>query len=361
MTISSSSRVAGPFVGNSVTTVFAFTFKVFAASDLVVERVANATGIETTLVLNTDYTVSLNADQDTSPGGSITLSAALATGYTLAISSLIPRTQEVAIPNAGGFYPEVIESALDRLTIMVQELDERIGTRGLRVSMTSVVSGMSFDVPVVAGAVLQWKADGSGLQSVTLPSLAAYLALPSQAGNSGKTLYTDGANPYWGTVPATVPLSRTITGGGIVTGGGDMNANRVLTVTAATAAEIWAGTAADKAIVPSVLNAAQAFQTLTYGATIAWDTNAQGFNARVTLTGSGATVGAPSNLKDGWIYVLAIKQDATGGRTIGGWNSVFDMGLIGTPVLSTGANKEDYATFLYTNSKLNLISFRKAA
>ena len=46
---------------------------------------------------------------------------------------------------------------------------------------------------------------------------------------------------------------RTITGGGLVTGGGDLSANRVLSVAAATAAEIVAGTEAGKAITPAAL------------------------------------------------------------------------------------------------------------
>lgn len=43
---------------------------------------------------------------------------------------------------------------------------------------------------------------------------------------------------------------RTVTGGGLVTGGGDLSANRVLTVTEAAAEDITAGTAADKVVTP---------------------------------------------------------------------------------------------------------------
>ena len=46
-------------------------------------------------------------------------------------------------------------------------------------------------------------------------------------------------------------MSRTITGGGIATGGGSLEANRVITVAAATAAELLAGTSATAAITPS--------------------------------------------------------------------------------------------------------------
>lgn len=123
--ISSSIRKVGPFVGNGSASIFPFTFKVFTNADLVV--VSSLAGAETTLVLDSDYIVSLNADQDGNPGGSITLTAgALATGYTLIISSDIDQTQQTQLTNLGGFYPEVITAALDKLTILVQQLQEQV-------------------------------------------------------------------------------------------------------------------------------------------------------------------------------------------------------------------------------------------
>jgi hypothetical protein len=50
-----------------------------------------------------------------------------------------------------------------------------------------------------------------------------------------------------------VPTSRTVTGGGLVTGGGDLSANRVLTVAIASAAEALAGTDNTKAVTPAAL------------------------------------------------------------------------------------------------------------
>ena len=78
MTIASSTRKAGPFTGDDASTVFAFSFKVFSASDLYVVKAVAATGAETVLTLTTDYTVSLNADQNNSPGGTVTLTSVLA-------------------------------------------------------------------------------------------------------------------------------------------------------------------------------------------------------------------------------------------------------------------------------------------
>ncbi|KAH1282125.1 hypothetical protein KXX11_003928, partial [Aspergillus fumigatus] len=82
MSIASTTRKAGPFTGNSVTTAFPFNFKVFAASDLLVVQ-TDLSAVETTLTLTTNYTVSLNANQDSNPGGTINMNVAPPTGYLL--------------------------------------------------------------------------------------------------------------------------------------------------------------------------------------------------------------------------------------------------------------------------------------
>ena len=53
MTISSTTRKAGPFDGNGVTTSFPFTFKVFNTSDITIVRTMPS-GLEETLVLDSD-------------------------------------------------------------------------------------------------------------------------------------------------------------------------------------------------------------------------------------------------------------------------------------------------------------------
>lgn len=126
MTISTESRKAGPYTGNGSTTIFAFAFKIFQASDLMVVKWPITTEAETTLVLNTDYTVQMNADQDASPGGTITLPVALPATHKVVITTSLQYLQSIAIANHGGFYPSVINAALDRITIFAQQLKEKI-------------------------------------------------------------------------------------------------------------------------------------------------------------------------------------------------------------------------------------------
>lgn len=162
MTISTELRKAGPFTGNGVTTAFPFSFKVFAATDVTATR-ADTLGAETGLVLNTDFTVALNADQDAAPGGTVTLAAPLSTGYRLVVSSAVPNLQPTDITNNGGFYPRVIEDALDRHVAQVQQIDEKVG-RALKVAITSPLGDQALPSPV-AGMLIGWNESSDGLKN----------------------------------------------------------------------------------------------------------------------------------------------------------------------------------------------------
>lgn len=135
MTVSNSTRTAGPYIGNGLAVEFPFGFKVFTANDVVV--VTNRDGVETTLTLNTDYTISLGQAQDTQAGGTITLAIPPRLGDELVITSNIAELQNTALTNNGGFYPKVIEAALDRLTILIQQL-RTVANRSLRFPLSDI-------------------------------------------------------------------------------------------------------------------------------------------------------------------------------------------------------------------------------
>lgn len=191
MTISSTVRKAGPYSGNGATVSFPFTFKVFSASDVLAVR-ADAAGTETTLALTTDYTVSLNADQNASPGGTVIPAVVLAAGLTLTISSALEYLQPVDLTNNGGFYPAVLNTALDRLTILIQQLAEKV-SRGLKMAI-STPPGVDPTLPVPAPyKIIGWNGAGTGFQN-TDPSgssaLAADLAATGAAMLGGGTQIT---------------------------------------------------------------------------------------------------------------------------------------------------------------------------
>lgn len=138
MTTPSTPRKAGPLLGNGSTTSFPFTFKVFAAADVAV-TIANSSGVETALVLNTDYSVTLNANQETSPGGTVTYpisGSALPVGSKLSIVGDLDYDQPLDLPSGGNFSPTALENQLDRATMQIQQLKEEID-RAAQVPVTS--------------------------------------------------------------------------------------------------------------------------------------------------------------------------------------------------------------------------------
>lgn len=166
MTISSTTRIAGPFTGTGVATTFPFSFKVFQASDLYVVKLTVSTGAETVLTVNTDYTVTLNGNQDSNPGGNVILPAVLDSGYTLTISSDLANLQPTDLTNQGGFYPEVITDALDRATIQIQQISD-IGNRTIKIPFSD---GTGLDMTLPAAAERENKYlvfDASGQPSVS--------------------------------------------------------------------------------------------------------------------------------------------------------------------------------------------------
>lgn len=173
MTISSTARRAGPFLGNGTATSFAFTFKVFTSADIKVTR-ANHAGVETLLVLDADYTVTLNPNQETSPGGTVTYPISgtpLPVGSVLSIVGDLDYDQPLDIPAGGNFSPIALENELDRVVIQVQQLREGLA-RALTFNVTSNATAATMPDPV-AGEFLRWKSDLSGLENFSITEFGA--------------------------------------------------------------------------------------------------------------------------------------------------------------------------------------------
>lgn len=88
---------------------------------------------------------------------------------------------------------------------------------------------------------------------------------------------------------------------------------------------------------------------LTDAATIAWDTDL-GQTATFTFVSSNRTMGAPTNLKNGAFYALAVVQNA-GSNTLT-WNAIFKWAAGTVPTLSTGAGAKDLFVFRYDGTAL---------
>ncbi len=105
------------YTGNGATTQYDFTFRILDKSHLLVQTMDTSENI-VTLTLGTDYTVT---GVNRYNGGKVVLTSALPAGYKISIERSTPVTQEASIRNQGGFFPEIHEDALDKLTMLVQQ------------------------------------------------------------------------------------------------------------------------------------------------------------------------------------------------------------------------------------------------
>jgi len=155
------------YTGNGSTTSFAYTSKIFSSSDLVVIK-TDANGVETTLVLNTDYTVSGAGDSN---GGTVTYpvsGSALPSTETLTIKRVLAITQNTSIKNQGAYYPEIHEDEFDKSRMIDQQQQGEID-RSIR-SPDSEAGGDDFLLPPVsdrAGKILSFDANGNPVATLS--------------------------------------------------------------------------------------------------------------------------------------------------------------------------------------------------
>lgn len=194
MTISSTNRKAGPFIGNDSASVFPFAFSVFSAADVYAVQLNTVTSVETPLALGADYTVTLNADQSANPGGTLTLTAGpLAAGITLTLTTAVTPLQLTDLTNQGGFYPRVITRAFDKLTVLAQQILERLG-RSLTLPL-STSANVSTALPVPeANKALVWNSTATGLANYDASQFATSIIGTNRAVD--RFLANGTAGPY---------------------------------------------------------------------------------------------------------------------------------------------------------------------
>ena len=121
MTVSTSVYKAGPYAGSGTTGPFTVTFRFLANSHLRVIK-TSTTGSETTLNLGVDYSVTGAGGAS----GTVTLTSPLLTGEKLTIVRNVPLTQETDYVANDSFPAESHEQALDKLTMITQQLAEEV-------------------------------------------------------------------------------------------------------------------------------------------------------------------------------------------------------------------------------------------
>lgn len=146
MTIERESRRSDVYLGDGRNTSLPFGFKVFLPTEIAV--VLNENGVEHTLSHGHGCTVSLNAEQDVQPGGTVRLDAPLPPGSKAVVLSNVRPLQQVDLTNQGGFYPDVLNAVHDRLTMLIQQLME-LQARTPQVPATDNVTGKELAQQIV--------------------------------------------------------------------------------------------------------------------------------------------------------------------------------------------------------------------
>lgn len=143
--------------GDGTTGPFSTAIVATAEDQYLVRKVTSA-NVVTSLVLNVDYTVSAAFD-------TITLTSSLASGDRIVITRDVPITQGLDLVNNGKLDVNTVETALDKLTMIAQQLDD-VSTQVIGLPVTSSLAGVSLPEPG-AGEYLKWNSDGTNLETDT--------------------------------------------------------------------------------------------------------------------------------------------------------------------------------------------------
>lgn len=171
MTVPTDISRSGPYAGAGTTGPFTVGFRFLANSHLQVIRTSG--GIDTTLVLDTDYTVSGAGGAS----GTVTLAVALAVGQSLTIIRDVPFTQEADYVAGDSFPAQSHEDALDLVVMQTQQLKDGLD-RSLTLAPTAV--GASTELPAPESlSLIGWNATGDALQNYDATALGVAIATAS--------------------------------------------------------------------------------------------------------------------------------------------------------------------------------------
>lgn len=208
------------YTGNGSTANLPFNWRILAKTDVVV-KAKNTSGVVTTLVLNTDFTIA-DADVNTDNGGNVVLTTP-ATWNTQEIFIIrdTSRTQLVNIESSTPFPAATVTKVFDRLTMMIQEMHYR-DRKALRFADSSTFKDINVPDPL-NGTFLGWLnsllaniniGDSRKEETVTLGATTKSVVFDSAQANANYLIL--GLTTNWAT---TTEWSNKLTTGFTVTFG----------------------------------------------------------------------------------------------------------------------------------------------
>jgi len=168
MTVSTTNITSGPYTGNALAATFSYTFKVTDKAELEVYETDDG-GAVVLLGVDTDYTVAGIGDDE---GGLITrVAGPLPTDYQWFIRANYRETQLTPFTSQGAFFPDLHESAMDKLTFLIQQLlDETSRSPSVSKSYNGALP-LTLPMPA-AGESIRWLGDLSGFENYNTVSPA---------------------------------------------------------------------------------------------------------------------------------------------------------------------------------------------
>ena len=200
MTVTNTDR-KDVFVGDGATLIFAYGFRIFEAAgiNVTIQDTSVSPQTEITLVLNTDYTLSGVGDPG---GGNVTilltgqLSSAPSATDNITLIGDTARTQNLDLITNDDFPSQSQEDAFDKLTFIVQEIEEEVD-RSMKLAVN--ITGVSVLLPTPeADAPIGWNAAADALvnnPSNTNLSQIDSAATPDFLGATGGDGVLRSANP----------------------------------------------------------------------------------------------------------------------------------------------------------------------
>lgn len=130
-------------MGNGITKSFSYSFDVASINDIVVYQ--NINGVQS-VIPSSEYEVEVEEIEDEdnpplnpTPTGNVIFNEAPAAGTIIVIDRATPQTQETPYKTSSGFPAVRVEQNFDKLTLMVQELQDA-SNRSVKVSETSSIN-----------------------------------------------------------------------------------------------------------------------------------------------------------------------------------------------------------------------------
>tara|TARA_R110000787_G_scaffold104653_4_gene211949 strand:+ start:5209 stop:6915 length:1707 start_codon:yes stop_codon:yes gene_type:complete len=204
--------------GNGTAHSFAYNFKIFADSEIVVV-IANSAGVESTKTLDTHYIVTGTGSEsggnvlfkfntgDTSDAHHSTSDFRPANGEKVLLKRLLVLNQQTDYVENDPFSSIDHENALDRLTMSTQQLQEQID-RKIGIAETSAVSAATLPIPVANTVVGVWNSDATAL--ITGPTASQITSAETNATNAASSATSAASSASTATAQATISTNFAI-------------------------------------------------------------------------------------------------------------------------------------------------------